>query len=63
MVPVLSVQMTVTLPNVSTADNLLTSTFCRAICRELIASAEDTVSCRPSGTSETITPIMRKIPL
>ncbi len=58
IVPVLSVHMTVTLPRVWTAASFFTSTLFLAISTRLTARAVDMVSCSPSGTNATMTPII-----
>src|SRR4030042_7090396 len=61
IVPVLSVQITVTLPKVCTADNRLTRKCCLTIFSTLMAKALETVTCKPSGTQQTMTPIMKNL--
>ena len=56
-VPVLSVQMTVAAPSVSTLVSRRTRTWRRAIRRDAIASASVTVGSRPSGTLATMMPM------
>ena len=61
-VPVLSVQMNVVDPSVSTLSRLRTSTCRRAICSAPHASDKVTVGSRPSGTSATVTPMAKTNP-
>jgi hypothetical protein len=58
-VPVLSVQMIVVSPSVSTADRRRTSALRLAIRCDAIASDIVTVGSSPFGTSETVTPIAK----
>ena len=61
-VPVLSVQMNVVAPRVSTDSSRRTSAFCPAIRWAPIASDRVTVGSSPSGTSATVTPIPKMNP-
>ena len=61
-VPVLSVQMKVVAPRVSTDSSRRTSAFCPAIRWAPIASERVTVGSNPSGTSATVTPIPKMNP-
>ena len=61
-VPVLSVQMKVVDPSVSTASRLRTSTCRCAICSAPHASERVTVGSRPSGTRATVTPMAKTNP-
>src|SRR5690606_31927893 len=61
-VPVLSVQMKVVEPSVSTASRLRTSTFRFAICSAPQASDSVTVGSSASGTSATVTPMAKVNP-
>ncbi len=63
IVPVLSEQITVVAPSVSTDSRCLTSAPRCAILVALIASESVSVGSSPSGTSATITPIPNKKPL
>jgi len=60
-VPVLSAQITVTEPSVSTADSRLTTAPRRASWRTPAASAKVMVGSSPSGTFATISPIEKVI--
>jgi len=60
-VPVLSVQMTVTDPSVSTADSRFMTAPRRASCRTPEDNARVMVGSRPSGTLATISPIEKVI--